>query len=63
VVGGEGYVDVFAQRDADHYERIARVKVPVGARTGLFVPERNELFVAISQSARQSPEMLVFAVE
>jgi DNA-binding beta-propeller fold protein YncE len=63
VLGGEGYVDVFAQKDADHYERIARVKVPVGSRTGLFVPERNELFVAISQSASQPAELLVFAVE
>jgi hypothetical protein len=63
VLGGEGYVAVFTQKDADRYERIARVRVAVGARTGLFVPELNELFVAISQSAKQNPELLVFGVE
>jgi DNA-binding beta-propeller fold protein YncE len=62
VLGGEGDVDVFSQKDADHYERIARVRAPVGSRTGLFVPELNELFVAVSQSAKQHPELLVFEV-
>jgi DNA-binding beta-propeller fold protein YncE len=62
VLGGEGDVDVFAQKDADHYERIARVGVPVGSRTGLFVPEMDKLFVAVSQSPRQHPELLVFEV-
>ncbi len=43
VLGGEGYVDVYTQKDADHYERMARVAVPVGSRTGLYVPDMNEL--------------------
>lgn len=62
VLGGEGYVDVIAQKDPDHYARIARVRAQVGSRTGLFVPELNELFVAISQSTNHLPELLVFDV-
>jgi hypothetical protein len=62
VLGGAGAVYVFAQKDPDHYELLARVRTPVGSRTGLFVPELSELFVAISQSARQRPDLLVFEV-
>ena len=60
VLGGEGDVDVFAQKDADHYERMARVRAPVGSRTGMFVPDLNELFVSVSQSAKQPAELLVY---
>jgi DNA-binding beta-propeller fold protein YncE len=62
VLGGEGYVDVYAQENPDEYTRLARVAAPVGSRTGLFVPDLNELFVAVSQSAKQSAELLVFGV-
>lgn len=60
VLGGAGAVYVFAQKDSEHYDLMARVRTPVGSRTGLFVPETSELFVAISQSANQRPELLVF---
>jgi len=60
VLGGAGAVYVFAQKDPGHYDLLARVRTPVGSRTGLLVPEMSELFVAISQSATQQPELLVF---
>jgi DNA-binding beta-propeller fold protein YncE len=60
VIGGEGFVDVLAQRDADHYERIARQATAPGARTGLFVPTWNKLFVAAPRRARQDAQILVF---
>ena len=63
VLGGEGYIDVFAQKDADNYTRISRVPAPVGSRTGLFAPDLGELFVAVSQSAKQPAELLVFATQ
>jgi DNA-binding beta-propeller fold protein YncE len=43
VIGGEGYVDVV---DAAKYERIARIATRAGARTGLWSPELDRLFVA-----------------
>jgi DNA-binding beta-propeller fold protein YncE len=43
---GEGVVDVFAA-DAAGYRRLARVPTVAGARTSLFVPELNRLFVAV----------------
>jgi hypothetical protein len=42
---GEGAVDVF-QQDAEGPRRIARIPTSSGARTSLFVPELDRLFVA-----------------
>jgi hypothetical protein len=45
VICGAGYVDVLAAR-GDTYERVTRISTVSGARTGLFVPELDRLFVA-----------------
>jgi DNA-binding beta-propeller fold protein YncE len=45
VICGEGLIDVFAAR-GDDYSLLARIPTRAGARTGLFVPELDELFVA-----------------
>ncbi len=70
VMGGYGYIDVIAQKDANHYTRIARVRTRDGSRTGLFVPSWNELFVAVSQSQppalggdKRPPVMMVYKVQ
>jgi hypothetical protein len=60
VIGGEGFVDVLAQHDADHYERVAREVTAPGARTGLFVPAWNKLFVAVPRRGQQRAQILVF---
>ena len=44
VICGSGAVDVFAMA---HDERLARIVTPAGARTGLFAPELDRLFVAV----------------
>jgi DNA-binding beta-propeller fold protein YncE len=43
---GEGVVDVFEQRETG-YQRLVRVPTALGARTALFVPELDRLFVAV----------------
>jgi len=60
VIGGQGFVDVLQQRDADHYDRIARYPTPPGTRTGLFVPEWGRLFVAVPHRGEQRSEILVY---
>jgi len=42
-----GFLEVFQQKDPDHYDRIARYPTPPGTGTGLFVPEMGKLFVAV----------------
>jgi DNA-binding beta-propeller fold protein YncE len=60
VIGGQGFVDVFEQKDADHYERIGHYATAAGARTGLFVPEWGKLFVAVPHRGEQRAEILVY---
>jgi len=45
VICGAGYVDVLEIR-GETYQRVSRVTTLSGARTGLFVPELDRLFVA-----------------
>jgi len=47
VLTGQGFLEVFQQKDPDHYDRIARYPTPPGTGTGLFVPEMGKLFVAV----------------
>jgi len=47
-LGGEGYIGVFQQKDADRYEELARVTSAPGAKTGILVPELKRLYVAVS---------------
>jgi len=63
VIGGDGFVDVFDQKDADHYNRIAHYPTATGARTGLFVPEWAKLFVAVPHRGDQRAEILVYAIK
>jgi DNA-binding beta-propeller fold protein YncE len=60
VVGGQGFVDVFAQKDADHYDRTAHFATAPGARTGLFVPDWGSLFVAVPHRGEQRAQILIY---
>ena len=63
VIGGEGAVEVLRQRDPDHYERVGRITTAPGARTGLFVPAFNRLFVAAPHRGAHSARVLVYEVK
>lgn len=61
-VCGEGYIDVIEQADADHYKRTARIPTAPGARTGLFAPDRDDLFVAAPHHGSQASEIRRYKV-
>lgn len=61
VICGEGVVDVVDRKDTDHYERVAEVPTLRGARTGLFVPSRDALFVALPAHAGAPAEIRGYA--
>jgi len=42
VIGGEGTIDMFSQKDADYYELMTRIPTAPGAHTGLWVPEFSQ---------------------
>ncbi len=60
VIGGGGFVDVFEQKGADAYNRVQRVATAAGARTGLFVPDWGELFVAVPRRGEQRAAILAY---
>lgn len=57
---GEGFIDVWQQKDADHYERMQRVPTPAEARTGLFVPDWRLLFETIPHHGAQGAQIDVY---
>jgi hypothetical protein len=60
VICGEGAVDIFAAK-GDTYTRVARLATSPGARTGLFVPELDRLYVAARATSAASASVWVFA--
>ena len=62
VSGGEGFIDVFQSAAANRFTRVARVPTAPGARTSLFVPELNRLYLAVPHRGTQRAEIRVFDV-
>ncbi len=62
VSGGEGFVDVLEQSDPDHLTRVGHIPTAAGARTSLFVPDQNRLYLAVPHRGRQKAEIRVFEV-
>lgn len=62
VIGGQGAVDVIRMRDPNNYERVERIPTASGARTGLFVPDFDRLFVAAPHRGSQPARILVYQV-
>jgi len=60
---GAGKIDVVEQIDPKTYKTSTKVDTAEGARTGLFVPERNALFVAIPHRGSRQAEIRWYAVE
>jgi YVTN family beta-propeller protein len=60
VACGEGFVDVFGLEGADRYKRIAHIPTAKGARTALFVPDMDILYLAVPARGKQSAEIRVF---
>jgi hypothetical protein len=57
---GAGVIDIF---DARTYERLSRILTVSGARTSLFVPEFDRLFVAVRASGGNPAAIWVFRPE
>jgi DNA-binding beta-propeller fold protein YncE len=56
---GAGAVDVFDQQGVE-YRRLARVPTVPGARTSLFAPELDRLFLAVRAQSREPAAIWVF---
>ncbi len=56
---GEGVIDVYAQAGSS-YERIARIPTVAGARTSLFVPANDRLYLGVRATASEPAAIWVF---
>jgi DNA-binding beta-propeller fold protein YncE len=63
VACGEGFVNVYHQIDADHYQSIGKVPTGPLGKTGLLVPELEKYFVAVPPHGAAAAEVLIFAVQ
>lgn len=60
MIGGEGAIQFFSQRDPEHYESVGKELTAPGARTGLFAPSANHLYVAVPHRGSQTAKILVY---
>jgi hypothetical protein len=60
VLNALGSIDVFQQKDPDHYALIASIPTPLDTKTGLFVPDLGKLFVGVVQSGGKNAEVAVY---
>jgi hypothetical protein len=60
---GAGKIDIIEQTDASSYKAITKIDTADGARTGLFVPERDSLFVAVPHRGSQQAEIRRYQIK
>jgi len=60
---GAGKIDIIEQTDANNYKAVTKIDTADGARTGLFVPERDTLFVAVPHRGSQQAEIRCYQVK
>jgi DNA-binding beta-propeller fold protein YncE len=60
ISGGEGFLDVFQEQDANRFARLAHIATAAGARTSLFVPELNRLCLAVPHRGSQRAEIRIY---
>src|SRR5215471_17119139 len=63
IPGGEGFISVIEQSDADHYQPLAKIPTTTGARTGLWYEKRDRFYLAIPATTRQGAALWVYAPE
>ena len=62
VIGGAGFVDVVRAGPENKLASVAHVRTATGARTGLFVPEWNELLVAAPRRGTWQARLMVYSI-
>jgi WD40 repeat protein len=59
---GTEFLDVFYQKDADHYERIGHIPTAFRAKTGVLVPELGRYYLTVPHHEKQIAELRVYEV-
>jgi DNA-binding beta-propeller fold protein YncE len=62
VSGGDGFIDVLDGRQPGRLNSVAHIATAAGARTALFVPADDRLYLAVPRRGGQVAEIRVYAV-
>jgi hypothetical protein len=62
-LAGDGYVDVFEQKEADHYSLLGRVQGAFRAKTAILVPELNRYYLAVPHHEGKDAEVRVYDIQ
>lgn len=60
---GSGKIDIIEQTNPNTYKALTKIDTADGARTGLFVPERDNLFVAVPHRGSQAAEIRCYQLK
>ena len=63
VAGGEGYLSVVQQIDADRYKDMGKFATALGTRTGVWYAKRDRLYIAAPPSGVLGARLLVFEAQ
>jgi hypothetical protein len=63
ISGGDGFIGIVQQQDADHYKSLTKIPTASGARTSLFVPELGRLYLAVPHRGTQRAEVRVYEAQ
>jgi hypothetical protein len=63
VAGGEGFLGVVQQVDADHYTDMGKFPTAIGARTGVWYEKRDRIYIAAPPSGTLGARLLVFEAQ
>jgi len=62
-LAGDQYLEVFEQKDPDHYALLARVPGAFRAKTGILVPEWNRYYLAVPHHEGKEAEVRVYDIQ
>lgn len=63
ISGGEGFIGIVQQQDADRYKTVTKIPTASGARTSLFVPELGYFYLAVPHRGDQKAAVRAYKVE
>jgi DNA-binding beta-propeller fold protein YncE len=61
-ISGSGFVDIYQQKDRDHYDQIAHVPTAFKARTSILIPEWKKYYLAIPHHGKTAAAVRVYDV-
>ena len=62
-LAGDQFLDVFDQKDPDHYVLLARIPGSFRAKTGILVPELNRYYLAVPHHENKDAEVRVYEIQ